>query len=106
MPGVDGVPYSSWKVPEAQEKHCQFYRHCIPHLDEPRPADFHRMLMVFPAKGGRFTDASAVPARKPSSTRPPSMSCADCKLVTLVVARPLSLLCQRFILDSQTRGVS
>eukprot|EP00959_Pyramimonas_sp_CCMP1952_P181504 3794851-Pyramimonas_sp.AAC.1 len=73
MPGVDGAPRSCWKIPEAQEKLHLFYRHCIAHPDEPRPADAHRMLMVFVAKGDHPADASAALARKPSSNRPPSM---------------------------------
>eukprot|EP00959_Pyramimonas_sp_CCMP1952_P285667 5973050-Pyramimonas_sp.AAC.1 len=64
------------------------------------------MLVVFLAEGDHPADVSAVPARKPSSIRPLSMGCADCKLVATAIARPISLLSQRSTLYSQTGGVS
>eukprot|EP00959_Pyramimonas_sp_CCMP1952_P283614 5928658-Pyramimonas_sp.AAC.1 len=63
------------------------------------------MLMVFLAKGDHPTDATAVPARKPSSTRPLSMGCTDCKLITAAIASPLTQVSTHIILESQTGGV-
>eukprot|EP00959_Pyramimonas_sp_CCMP1952_P118248 2472240-Pyramimonas_sp.AAC.1 len=63
------------------------------------------MLMVFLAKGGHPTGATAAPARKPSSTRPLSMGCIYCKLITAAIASPLTQVSTHTILESQTGGV-
>eukprot|EP00959_Pyramimonas_sp_CCMP1952_P204289 4272551-Pyramimonas_sp.AAC.1 len=73
MPGIDGLPYGCWKHLGAQAILYDFYMTCVYHPDDPLPGDFHEMLTVFLAKEDHPTDATAVPARKPSSTRPLSM---------------------------------
>eukprot|EP00959_Pyramimonas_sp_CCMP1952_P287165 6005432-Pyramimonas_sp.AAC.1 len=61
--------------------------------------------MVFSAKGDHPTNATAVPVRKPSSTRPLSMGCADGKLISAAIASPLTQVSTHSIVESQTGGV-